>query len=163
MANKTESDSTEKMDNFVNNLLDLDYKKAGRFIVKGLIIAILFGAILMTSRSVATNSATWGAIQDDENLRKYEDGKIGYTEYVERDNEINKMQNYMNLQDLYVVNIARLFISLGLLYVTVGFIGFAADKELDEKFRTVSLLMAGLILLLMMFTTFFNNIAVNVN
>ncbi|MFX1268013.1 MAG: hypothetical protein ACFFAK_08635, partial [Promethearchaeota archaeon] len=52
----------------------LDKGKAMKFIIYGLIAAILFGLIMMISRSIAQNAGTWEAIANQENEMNYWNG-----------------------------------------------------------------------------------------
>ncbi|MBY9004732.1 MAG: hypothetical protein KGD73_12215 [Candidatus Lokiarchaeota archaeon] len=140
----------------------LDKNRAAKFIIYGLIIAILFGMMMMVSRSIADNSGQWATLADQENELSYWNGDYGYNDFIERQEEIDRIQYWMAFQDVIFMNIARVGVNIGLVFVLVGFLSFAVNDKIDESTRKISLIIAGLILFMMMFTTLFSSISVSV-
>jgi len=140
----------------------LDKNRAAKFVIYGLLIAIIFGTMMMISRSVADNSSQWADLADKENQISYWNGEYGYNDYIERQQEILRIENWMNYQDVIFMNIARIGINIGLIFCITGFLSFAVNDKIDENTRKISLIIAGLILFLIMFTTFFSGIYVAV-
>jgi hypothetical protein len=146
----------------LDKILDLDQKTAMKLILKGFIIAIIFGAATMTSRSIATNAGTWANLQDEMNKQNYWDGEYGIQEYRERQEKIDETTFWMQYQQVIIGNICRLFINLALVVVIIGFLGLASSKQMDEKHRYISFLLAGMILFVVMFTSLFSNINIQI-
>ena len=140
----------------------LDKNRAAKFIIYGLIIAILFGMMMMVSRSISDNAGQWEAIANQENELSYWNGDYGYTDFIERQEEIDRIGNWMEFQDVIFMNLARVGVNIGLVFVLVGFLSFAVNDKIDENTRKISLIITGLILFMMMFTTFFSSIYVSV-
>jgi len=140
----------------------LDKNRAAKFIIYGLLIAILFGMIMMISRSIANSALEWAAVANQENLISYWEGIYGYADFIEREQEIVRIQNWLVFQDVIFMNIARVGVNIGLIFCLVGFLSFAVNDKIDEHTRKVSLIIAGLILFMMMFTTFFSGIYIAV-
>lgn len=140
----------------------LDKNRAAKFIIYGLIIAILFGMMMMVSRSISDNAGQWEALANQENELSYWNGDYGYTDFIERQEEIDRIGNWMGFQDVIFMNLARVGVNIGLVFVLVGFLSFAVNDKIDENTRKISLIITGLILFMMMFTTFFSSIYVSV-
>ena len=140
----------------------LDKNRAAKFIIYGLLIAILFGMIMMISRSIANSALEWAAVANQENLISYWEGIYGYADFIEREQEIVRIQNWLVFQDVIFMNVARVGVNIGLIFCLIGFLSFAVNDKIDEHTRKVSLIIAGLILFMMMFTTFFSGIYIAV-
>ena len=140
----------------------LDKNRATKFIVYGLLIGILFGLMMMVSRSIDANAGDWEVMANQENDIAYWDGLYGYNDYIERQEEIDRIRYWMEFQDVIFMNIARVGVNIGLVFVLIGFLSFAVNEKLDEQTRRISLIIAGLVLFLMLFTTFFSSIYVSV-
>ena len=141
----------------------IDKNRATKFIIYGLVIAIAFGVLMMVSRSVADNAGQWANLANQENDLAYASGAYGYNDYVEKSEQIIRTQYWMAFQDVIFMNIARVGINIGLLFVTIGFLSFAVNDNIDEKVRRTALIIAGLILFTMMLTTFFSSVYVSVS
>ena len=140
----------------------LDKNRATKFIIYGLFIGILFGMIMMVSRSVAANAADWEDVANQENDIAYWNGLYGYNDYIERQEEIDRIRYWMEFQDVIFMNVARVGVNIGLVFVLIGFLSFAVNDKLDEHTRRTSLIIAGLVLFFMLFTTFFSSIYVSI-
>ena len=140
----------------------LDKNRAVKFIIYGLIIAILFGMMMMISRSISANAGQWENLANQDNEINYWNGLYGYNDYIERQEEIDSIRYWMEFQDVIFMNLARVGINIGLLFVCIGFLSFAVNDKIDENTRKISLILAGLILFMMMFTTFFSSIYVSI-
>ncbi|MHA2129991.1 MAG: hypothetical protein ACW99L_08465, partial [Promethearchaeota archaeon] len=90
-------------------------------------------------------------------------GEYGYNDYVKRQEEIDRIRFWMEWQDVIFMNIARVGVNIALLFVLVGFLSFALNDKIDERTRRISLYIAGLILFVLMFTTFFASISISVS
>ncbi|UCD02160.1 MAG: hypothetical protein JSV23_03860 [Promethearchaeota archaeon] len=148
---------------FFDRLPLLDKNRATKFIVYGLIVAILFGLMMMISRSIALNAGTWQNLANQENLMNYWDGVYGYNDYIRRQQEIYEITYWMQWQDVIFMNIARVGVNVALFFILIGFLSFAVNDKLDERTRRISLILAGLILFVIMFTTFFASISISVS
>jgi hypothetical protein len=140
----------------------LDKNRAAKFIIYGLIIAILFGMMMMISRSISDNSGQWANLANKENEISYWNGEYGYNDFIERQQEILRIQYWMAFQDVIFMNIARVGVNMGLLFTVIGFLSFAVNDKIDERTRKIAIIIAGLILFMLMFTTFFSTISVTV-
>jgi len=147
---------------FFDKIPIMDKTKATKYIVKGLVVAILFGLMMMISRSIAQNASTWENIADQENETNYWNGEYGYNDYLQRQQEIETTRYWMEFQDVIFINIARIGVNISLLFILVGFLSYALNDKLDERTRRISLIISGLILFVLMFTTFFSSIAITV-
>ena len=140
----------------------LDKNRAAKFVIYGIIIAILFGLMMMISRSIADNATQWATLLNQENLISYWNGAYGYNDFVEKQQEILRIQYWMSYQDVIFMNIARVGINIGLVFVLIGFLSFGINDKIDENTRKISLIIAGLVLFIMMFTTLFSSISVTI-
>ena len=147
---------------FLENLPSLDKKKATKFIIYGLFVAILFGIMMGISRSIAQNASSWGTLANQENNINYWNGDYGFNDYIKRQEEIERTQYWMEWQDVIFMNIARVGVNISLFFILVGFLGFAVNDKIEEKTRRIFLIIAGLILFVIMFTTFFASITISV-
>jgi len=150
-------------ESFFNRLPLLDKNKATKYIIYGLLVAILFGLIMMISRSIAQNAQSWEYLADQENNMNYWNGLYGYNDYIQRQEEIERIRYWMEWQDVIFVNIARVGVNVALFFILIGFISFAVNDKIDDRTRRISLIIAGLILFVIMFTTFFASISISVS
>ncbi|MGV9203771.1 MAG: hypothetical protein ACOC44_07060, partial [Promethearchaeia archaeon] len=149
-----------KEKSFFDDLAFIDKKKATKFIIYGIIVALLFGIVAAISVALNDNAEQWQNLQDQENQMNYWNGEYGYGEYIERREQIEQMTYWMQFQDAILVNIARIGIYLGFLFVFLGFAGFAVNENLDEKTRIISLIIAGIIILSIISNVLAGNLAI---
>ncbi|HEC37862.1 hypothetical protein LCGC14_0649750 [marine sediment metagenome] len=147
---------------FLENLPSLDKKKATKFIIYGLFVAILFGIMMGISRSIAQNASSWETLANQENEINYWNGDYGFNDYIKKQEEIDRTRYWMEWQDVIFMNIARVGVNISLFFILVGFLGFAVNDKIEEKTRRIFLIIAGLILFVIMFTTFFASITISV-
>jgi hypothetical protein len=140
----------------------MDKRKAMKFIIYGLIAAILFGLIMMISRSIAQNASSWASLATQDNNISYWNGLYGYNDYIRIQQEIYRIQYWMGFQDVIFMNVARVGINIALVFILIGFLSFAVAENIDDRTRRIYLIISGMILLLIMFTTFFASISVTV-
>lgn len=152
----------EERRGFLENLPSLDKKKATKFIIYGLFVAILFGIMMGISRSIAQNASSWETLANQENDINYWNGDYGFNDYIKRQEEIDRTRYWMEWQDVIFMNIARVGVNISLFFILVGFLGFAVNDKIEEKTRRIFLIIAGLILFVIMFTTFFASITISV-
>jgi site-specific recombinase len=144
--------------------LPLDSKeKALKFLIYGLLTAIIFGTILMISKTIAGNASIWQALDNQQNEMNYMQGVYGYNDYIERLEKTALIAYWMQYQVVIFGNIARIGVNIGLIFIMIAFVSFALNDKLDERFRRISLTLAGVILFVVMFTTFFSNISIDVS
>ncbi|MEJ2279291.1 MAG: hypothetical protein P8Y70_16350 [Candidatus Lokiarchaeota archaeon] len=147
----------------LRNVLSLDKNKAMKFIIYGLVAAIIFGTIMMVSRSIDNNAYSWQNLANEENLQNYNSGMYGYEAYLKRAQQIDIIGYWMQFQDVIFINIARIGVNISLVFITVGFISLGVNSDLDEKTRKICIILGGSILIVLMFTTFFTNIGISVS
>jgi hypothetical protein len=145
-----------------NSIPLLDKRKAMKFIVYGLIAAILFGLIMMISRSIAQNAVTWQNLANQQNEMNYWNGLYGFNDYIQNQQNIAQIRYWMEFQDAIFMNIARVGVNIALVFILIGFLSFAVTENIDERTRRIYLIISGMILLLIMFTTFFASVIVSV-
>ncbi|MFW9936876.1 MAG: hypothetical protein ACFFD5_04465 [Candidatus Thorarchaeota archaeon] len=147
----------------VDNIPLLDKSKAMKFIIYGLFVAILFGLMMMISRSIAVNASNWQTLAIFENTLNYERGVYGYTDYLKRGDQITQIYNWMRFQDAIFINIGKVGVNIALVFILIGFLSFAISESYDERTRRIFLIIAAMILFLVMFTTFFASISISVS
>ncbi|MFW9998603.1 MAG: hypothetical protein ACFE9Q_01700 [Candidatus Hodarchaeota archaeon] len=147
---------------FFDKLPLMDKNKATKYIIYGLLAALLFGLMMMISRSIDQNASTWYYLQNQENELNYWNGVYGYNDYVERREEIEGIMYWMQWQDVIFMNIARVGVNVALFFILIGFLSFAVNDRIDERTRRICLIISGLILFVIMFTTFFAAIEISV-
>jgi len=146
----------------VDNIPLLDKNKAMKFIVYGLLVAILFGLMMMISRSIAQSAFQWRDLANYENEMNYWNALYGYNDYIKKGDQIQRIFLWMHFQDAIFMNVARVGINIALVFILIGFLSFAVTENIDERTRRIFLIIAGMILFLIMFTTFFASIQVTV-
>ena len=145
-----------------DKLINMDRRKATKFIIGGMIIAIIFGTIALISDSLANNAYDWEYYKLHENDLGYWRGEYGYQEFLEREKEIYAQAYWMRFQEAIFENLARIGVNFGLIFVMVGFIGYSADEEMDPKKRQMSFLLAALIITVVMFSALSTGITISV-
>ncbi len=146
-----------KKETFYEGLLKMDKEKATKYVVKGLIIAIIFGTLMLISASIAGNAANFSNLATDFNNEMYWSGFYGYQEHIQKSHEIALVEDIMIFQQPILFNLARLGANIGLVIVVIGFIGFATNDKLDVRTRWIALILAGVILVIIMFAAFFSS------
>ncbi len=131
---------------------EMDKKRALKYIVRGIILVVIFGMVMLASSAVSGYSDTWGEIQREENSRNYWDGDYGYDEYTERDHDISQTERWMTYQSMFFLIVGRLGIYLGFLSVFIGLLGFVTNEKLDQRTRWTCLILAGVIIVAMLLT-----------
>ena len=165
MAKKQEESAKKVKKNEINiwdRIIGIDHKKATKLIIGGMIVAIIFGTAALISNSIARIATDWENFQYYQNDLGYYQGDYGYQEYLERDREINTKAEWLRFQEAIFENIARVGVNFALISVMIGFIGYSADKELDEKKRRISFILAVLIIVVVMFTALTTGVTVSV-
>ncbi len=150
-------------ESFFNRLPLLDKDRATKYIIYGLLAAILFGLMMMISRSIAQNAGSWENMANQENEINYWNGVYGYNDYIQRQEEIDSIRYWMEWQDVIFVNIARVGVNVSLFFILIGFLSFAVNDKIDDKTRRICLIIAGLVLFVIMFTTFFASISISIS
>ena len=138
-------------------------ERATKFLIYGLLVAIIFGSILMISKSIADNATIWLSLENQQNEMNYMQGLYGYNDYIVKAERAILIRYWMEYQVIIVGNIARIGVSVGLFFIVVAFLSFALNDKFDEKSRRIYLVLAGAILFVIMITTFFSQIAVIVS
>jgi hypothetical protein len=141
----------------------MDKEKATKFLIYGLLVAIIFGTILMISKSISDNAYTWFLIESQQNEMNYMQGLYGYNDYIEKIERATLLYYWMDFQVVIVGNIARIGVNIGLFFIVIAFFSFALNDQFDEKSRRIYLILAGAILFIIMVTTFFSQIAVQIS
>ena len=140
----------------------MDKTKAMKYILKGIIVVMLFGCIMLTSVSLANGSDEWAAVASQENKEAYWNGDYGYSEYIEKEQDIQRTEYWLDYQAFIVVNIARIGVYLGFLSVFIGLMGFATNDQIDQRTRWLSLIFAGVIIMAILFTLVIN-VSITIN
>ena len=140
-----------------------DKNKSSKYLVYGLIIAVIFGTIMGISRSLALNANNWRAYKILENDENYAQGVYGYQDHELKENEIYLTEAWLEQQQIIFVTLAQIGVNIGIICIFIGFIGFAVNDSLDERTRRVSLLLAAVVLFVLMFTIFFSQIQIDIN
>jgi hypothetical protein len=141
----------------------MDKERATKFLIYGLIVAILFGTILMISKSIADNAYTWFLLETQQNEMNYMEGLYGYNDYIVKLERANLWYYWMEYQVVIVGNISRIGVNIGMFFIAIAFLSFALNDKFDEKARRIYLVLAGLILFVIIFTVFFSQISVQIS
>jgi len=145
-----------------DRLIDMDRRKATKFIIGGMVVAMIFGTMALISASLANNASDWENYQLHENDLGYWRGDYGYQEFLERDREIYAQADWMRFQEAIFENIARVGVNVGLLFVMAGFIGYSTDEDMDPKKRQLSFALAAVIITVVMFTALSTGVTVTI-
>jgi len=140
----------------------MNKEKATKFLMYGLLIAIIFGTVLMISKSIADNAYTWLLLENQQNEMNYMQGLYGYNDYIVKIERANLIRYWMEYQVIIIGNIAKIGVNVGLFFIVVGFLSFALNDKFDERSRRIYLILAGAILFVIMLTTFFSQISIQV-
>jgi uncharacterized membrane protein len=153
----------ERKVSLVDMLPVMSKEKATKFLIYGLLVAIIFGTILMISKSIADNASVWLSLENQQNEMNYMQGLYGYNDYIVKIERALLIRYWMEYQVIIIGNIARIGVNVGLFFIVVGFLSFALNDKFDEKSRRIYLILAGAILFIIMVTTFFSQIAIIVS
>lgn len=137
-----------------------DKQKAARYIIIGLIIAVIFATLIGISKSLAANATSWAAYQDLINAYNRDTGLYGQSEYLLKAQEIILWTAWMSAQEVYIATLAQIGVNIGLILLFIGFIGFSINDSLDERTRRASLVLAAAAMFVLILTTFFTQISI---
>jgi hypothetical protein len=141
----------------------MDKERATKFLMYGLLVAIAFGTLLMISKSISDNSYTWFLLETQQNEMNYMQGLYGYNDYIVKQEMANLIYYWMDYQVVIFGNIARIGVNVGMFFIAIAFLSFALNDKFEEKARRIYLVIAGLILFVIMLTTFFSQISIQVS
>ena len=141
----------------------MNKEKSMKFLMYGLLVAIIFGTILMFSKTIADNASIWLSLENQQNEMNYMQGLYGYNDYIVKAERALLIRYWMEYQVVIVGNIARIGVNVGLFFIVIAFLSFALNDKFDEKSRRIYLILAGAILFVIMLTTFFSQIAIFVS
>ncbi len=153
----------ERKVSLVDMLPVMNKERATKFLIYGFLVAIIFGTILMISKSIADNASIWLSLENQQNEMNYMQGLYGYNDYIVKIERALLIRYWMEYQVIIVGNIARIGVNVGLFFIVIGFLSFALNDKFDEKSRRIYLILAGAILFVIMVTTFFSQIAIIVS
>ena len=140
-----------------------DKNKSSKYLIIGLLIAVIFGTIVGISKSLALNADNWKTYKDIDNLKNYDMGLYGFQDFELKRREIELTHAWLEQQQILIVSLAQIGVNIGLVCVFIGFIGFTVNDSLDERTRRISLILAATVIFVLMFTTFFSQITLYVN
>jgi hypothetical protein len=140
------------MPRFIDGIQQADKAKLIRIIIFGLIITTLGLSIMLISRSIADGTDNWVDIQNYENQLNFWNHVYGINEYNARASEITEAANWMRYQQYIFSAVGRVALNVGLLMALIGLFGFSINQAVDDKTRTVCMITACAILILMVFS-----------
>jgi hypothetical protein len=152
----------ERTNNFVNSIPTLEKTKAIKYIFLGLLLIIIFGLIAGISSSIANEAGNWKTMADNIAQLQLNEGIINNTQYNNIRISNWQIWHALQLQETILANIAKVGVDIGLILISMGFISFAVNENLDPRTRVISLILSGVILLVILFTTLFNSISLTI-
>ncbi|TXT59631.1 MAG: conserved membrane protein of unknown function [Promethearchaeota archaeon] len=152
----------ERTSNYFENIPNMEKGKATKYIVIGIFLIIIFGLIASISTSIADNANDWKSMVDQIALNQLNDGIIDSNQYnaIIAQNTVTRYA--MQWQEAIVVSIAKVGIDIALLLISIGFISFALNESYDQRTRWICLIISGVILSVILFTTLFTNISLSI-
>ncbi|NHJ21584.1 MAG: hypothetical protein EAX91_11620 [Candidatus Lokiarchaeota archaeon] len=153
----------ERKRSIIEMLPMMDKERATKFLIYGFIVAIIFGTILMISKSIADNAYSWFLLESQQNDMNYMAGLYGYNDYIVKAERADLIYRWMEYQVVIVGNVARIGVNIGMFFIAIAFLSFALNDKFDEKARRIYLVLAGLILFVIIFTVFFSQISVQIS
>ena len=125
----------------------MDKEKAMKYVLRGILVVIIFGIIMMISALISAYSTTWMEMAISENKMNYWNGDYGYNEYIVRQNDIRRISYWMDFQGLIFITIGRIGVFIGFFFVFVGLMGFVTNDSMDQRTRWICLILAGTIII----------------
>lgn len=140
-----------------NRYLDNKKKKIKRIKI-GVLIAIIIGTVIVTCEACIEIHKNWTIIKDLENYLDYRDGKIDYDEYYERFIELMHDHYLFEFAFSIVSNSARVGLNIVFIAIIIGFLSITIDDSFSKKMRRISLILASITLLFIMYSIFIPNL-----
>lgn len=136
---------------------DRDYHSRAKKIKRlrnGMILAIIFGSLFVTSQLLNTANQNWYLLESQRLSIEYGNGDLTYEEYDNlRDNTTLTMYtNQWSISIFQVVARAGVFITF--IFVIIGLISIVLDESFSKKMRRLALGLAGVMVLLILFPLF---------
>jgi len=154
MSAETMNDKPSKKEDFFDKVIRIDKKTATKYIIKGFVFVIIFGSAIYTSMMVNTYAPTYYNLESQRLKNAFYDGVIGEREYKEEINDLLETQYLMQYQYAIVGSIARLCSAIAMLFIVIGFLGYANNKDMDDKTRVAALVLAVVFLFMTISATF---------
>jgi len=121
----------------------------------GIIIAICIGIVFLASEVFGEISNNLIAYQRHQFYLDFKNGLINRDEYHDKSDELN-LKEYEN--ELFVSmfsNTAKICLYISFIFIIVSILSISFDGSFDRKFRRLSLIIAFVVLLFMMFLSFY--------
>lgn len=154
MSKEPEIEKSPKKDDFFDKILRINQKTATKYIIKGFVFVILFGSTIYASMMISNNAGTYYNLENQKLKISFYNGEIGERELKEQQNDLQETQYLMQWQYIIIGSIARFCGAFSMLFIVIGFIGYANNKEMDEKTRLASLILAVIFLFMTVSATF---------
>ncbi len=138
-------ESRKKM-KFFDKISNMEKRKSLKLLISGFIIFIIFGLIAQISVSIANNASIYYYVNAQKAYIDYINNLISYEDYIRLANEYELTALQMEWQEIYIVNIARVFIALAFILMILGFLSISINDRLDNRTKLHYLLSSGAIL-----------------
>jgi hypothetical protein len=130
---------------FIDEIPVMEKNKAVKYIVYGIVLAIVFGTVISFSVYMNSNALYIRDLADYENEENYNNGLYGYDEYVRRQADNEQLEEWMLIQDGILIPIARIGGQIALFFVAIGFLGIGLNDKVDEKTRQICLIIGAMV------------------
>ncbi len=137
-----------------------DKDKAAKYIIAGIVIAVIFGTIMGISKLLANNATVWANYLAADLADQIARGVVTAQEAALRTIEIDLQESWMLGQQIILGSIATIGVNIGLILLFVGFIGIAINDSIDDRTRKAALVIAGTVIFILMISTFFGTVGI---
>ena len=131
-----------------------NHERKFKRIKNGVIFIIIFAIVIIASNAVMEIQYNWTEVVIQENYIKYRNGEIIYDTYRSILENLEYDRIYFRWIISIVSNSAEVCMNIGFLILIIGFLYITIDKSFNKKMRRMSLILAGSILIFMMYLNF---------
>ena len=136
-----------------NRYLD-NYEKKIKRIKIGVILVIIIVSYIIATNALSEIHYNWVELVLQKNYILYQEGAISSDTYYSLKRNLEFEQDFFSWIILIVTNSAEVVMNIGFLIIILGFLSITIDRSFNKKMRRISLILAGIIFIFMIFLIF---------
>ena len=136
-----------------NRYLD-NYEKKIKRIKIGVILVIIIVSYIIATNALSEIHYNWVELALQKNYILYQEGAISSDTYYSLKRNLEFEQDFFSWISLIVTSSAEVVMNIGFLIIILGFLSITIDRSFNKKMRRISLILASIIFIFMIFLIF---------
>ena len=130
------------------------YNKKIKQIKTGVIIVIIFVIVVVAAETINDIYHNWIDLVIQRYYLYYQEGIISSDSYYTFKEQLEFNQDFIQWISLIIANFAKILLNIGFLLIIVGFLSITTDRSFNKKLRRVSLILAVVLFIFMLYFVF---------